>query len=145
MNPSLDPQDTLFEKQLAEVLRDGVAPAPAAHGSAETVARCRARLAAPRRSRVFVRVLAAAAALAFLFGLAWWRVAAPAGDGTPVIAEAPAEPEAAVADEEETVTLASTREAPIADDFTQLESFLVELASIQLSYDWPDEQTEALN
>lgn len=144
MNPSLNPQDSLFEKQLAEVLRDGNASA-VAPGAEETVARCRARLAVSRRPRIFVRALAAAAALALLLGLAWWRVATPAGDGSPVIAEAPAAPEAASVDDEETVTLASTREAPIADDFTQLESFLVELASIQLSYDWPDEQTESLN
>jgi len=150
-----DPAEAAWESRLAAAWKASApdADGPAPEDAATTARRLDAALWREQAARRPLRRAAwwAWGAAAACAAVAFWTAvkAGHAPDGSADVAAAaekpsPAAPVAATADAEET-TLAAEREAPVAEAFAGLEEMWTELASLEVGYDWDDEDLEVVD
>ena len=141
MKTELDRDDAAWEAELAAAWKAAAEEEDAAGGAEESAALARrldgtlrAERAARRAGRVRAWLsLGAAAACAALVALAAWRSGFwGGGAGT----------ETAAGEAEEESDVAEAREAPVSEAFGELENVLTELAALDFSYAWDDEDLE---
>lgn len=142
MKTELDKEDAAWEAELAAAWKAAAEGEDVAGGAEESAALARrldgtlrAERAARRAGRVRSWLLwGAAAACAVVAGLAAWQ-------GGWRIGGAGQETTAAGEVEEET-DVAEAREAPVSEAFGELEDVLMELAALDFSRGWDDEDLE---